>query len=56
MGIAEVLLEHHSLAPAEINSELLALRVLGETAATVEETEAEERALHDVGELVAIQQ
>ena len=52
MGIAVVLLEHHSLAPEEIHFELVELLVLGETVVTVEETEAEERELHGGEELV----
>ena len=51
MGIVVVLLEHQSLAPEEINFELMALCVLRETAATVEETEAGEKVLHGAGEL-----
>lgn len=51
MGIAVVLLEHHSLAPEDINFELMALHVFGETVETAEETEAEERELHGAGEL-----
>lgn len=53
MGIAVVLLEHHSLAPEDINFALMVLRVLGETVKTVEETEAAERELHGAEELVA---
>lgn len=53
MGIAVVLLEHHSLAPEDINLVLMVLHVLGETVETVEETEAVERELHGAGELAA---
>lgn len=53
MGIAVALLEHLSLAPGEINFELMVPHVLGETVVTVEETEAEERVLHGAGELAA---
>lgn len=52
-GIVVALLEHLSLAPGEINFELMVTRVLGETVVTVEETEAEERVLHGAEELVA---
>lgn len=50
-GIVVALLEHLSLAPGEINFELMVTRVLGETVVTVEETEAEERVLHGAEEL-----
>ena len=53
MGIAVVLLEHHSLTPEDINFVLRVLHVLGETVETVEETEAVERELHGAGELAA---